>query len=242
MNFNREDEVTKTIIENLTKAINTSSFLGADYDDTYNNAFDAYIWEGTLLYDKITTDAGASKLVIIEKDKDYVFKVGFEGYWDSEVDIDEEGNETWNSYDRYFDYCSDYCELEYNLYNDAKTFFPGAERFLAAVDVVTPYTTRGIYIQERARFNIKKDTTISDNEIGEKIRSNSQTHGDAIGKLPDNWLESAIAYTIKNHCEEDFENFLNWLEENKINDIHSGNVGMIGDRPVLIDFSGYCED
>ena len=41
--------------------------------------------------------------------------------------------------------------------------------------------------------------------------------------------------------EEKFEIILNFLNENGINDLHNGNWGFIGERPVIFDYSGFHE-
>ncbi len=49
------------------------------------------------------------------------------------------------------------------------------------------------------------------------------------------WLAQALEY----HGEEQFMKFLDFIERTDINDLHSGNMGYIGNRPVLLDYSGF---
>lgn len=54
--------------------------------------------------------------------------------------------------------------------------------------------------------------------------------------LPIKWLKNAIAY----HGAKRVVKFLKFIiGELKINDLHGGNVGYIGERPVVFDLSGY---
>lgn len=57
--------------------------------------------------------------------------------------------------------------------------------------------------------------------------------------LPMKWLQNAIAY----HGAKRVVKFLKFIiGELKINDLHCGNVGYIGERPVVFDLSGYYSD
>lgn len=57
--------------------------------------------------------------------------------------------------------------------------------------------------------------------------------------LPTGWLENAIRY----HGAKRVVKFLNFIiGELEINDLHSGNVGYVGERPVIFDMSGYYGD
>lgn len=41
---------------------------------------------------------------------------------------------------------------------------------------------------------------------------------------------------------EKFLKFLDYIEENRINDLHTGNIGSLNGRPVLFDYAGFREE
>lgn len=62
----------------------------------------------------------------------------------------------------------------------------------------------------------------------------------AIKKSPLTERNQVVGYTFqKNYKEKELDAFINFLEEHKINDLHCGNVGEVGGKPVLIDYAGY---
>lgn len=51
--------------------------------------------------------------------------------------------------------------------------------------------------------------------------------------------EGGTAFMRALLTNEMWERFWNFCQDHHINDLHSGNVGLLGNKPVLIDFSGY---
>ena len=39
--------------------------------------------------------------------------------------------------------------------------------------------------------------------------------------------------------ENEIEKLLKFINDEKINDLHSGNLGYLNDRPVIVDYAGY---
>ena len=39
-----------------------------------------------------------------------------------------------------------------------------------------------------------------------------------------------------------FWKFLDYIEENRINDLHTGNIGSLNGKPVLFDYAGFREE
>ena len=52
----------------------------------------------------------------------------------------------------------------------------------------------------------------------------------------DEYVENLLSF---HYDHKRLDNFLDFCEENDINDIHTGNVGYINGRLVVIDYSGY---
>ena len=61
------------------------------------------------------------------------------------------------------------------------------------------------------------------------------TRTDCLSKV---WLKIAINYFGYSHIGK----LARFIQTNRINDLHNGNVGFVKDRPVLIDFCGYNWD
>lgn len=49
------------------------------------------------------------------------------------------------------------------------------------------------------------------------------------------------AYFVEKYGYEEFMKIADFLEWNEINDLHSGNIGYIGDRIIFIDYAGYYD-
>ena len=51
------------------------------------------------------------------------------------------------------------------------------------------------------------------------------------------WLSDFLDY----FGEDIFQKFMKFIDKQNIGDLHSDNIGYIGNRPVLIDYSGYWD-
>ena len=49
------------------------------------------------------------------------------------------------------------------------------------------------------------------------------------------------AYFVEKYGYEEFMKIADFLEWNEINDLHSGNIGYVGDRVIFIDYAGYYD-
>ena len=58
---------------------------------------------------------------------------------------------------------------------------------------------------------------------------------------PDRMNLEFLGYMINYYGKGKVRTLCEFLFENRLNDFHSSNVGFIGDRPVLIDYSGFFE-
>ena len=187
---------------------------------------------------------GASKGVIWDKRSDYVIKVPINGsyggssYSESGTYLGYDNNmENW--YDGGFDNSWDYCLTESYLYEDA------GEWGLAAAFAGTIKINDNIYVQERATIfgeisekrNIESKLERSRNGYADYIYSLIRQSSTFLstGQLAEIWMLDFIDY----HGEEKFLEFLEFINENCINDLHWSNIGYIGDRPVLVDYSGF---
>lgn len=155
--------------------------------------------------------SGASKVVFWTDCGDSVFKMGFNKLR------------------------CDYCGLEAEYFAEAKKL--GLDEFFAATEFVMYYNGIRIYKAERAEVSFERLSS----DLYEKLKSDGMdedTISDTIDEADSccefmNWL--VPYYTDSEKADELFE----FLNESDINDLHSGNIGYIGNRLVLIDYSGY---
>lgn len=169
---------------------------------------------------------GASKLVIIPKQEtDYVIKIPFEGY----VEHNEFYSFTNANWDNYRNW--DYCLTEVLNYHCAKK--NKVERVLAKTRLIGEVNNHPIYIQERAMTyeDAEEDKVIND------IRSTSRTHKICSKKhykiFNLDWITDVYNYYGKRR----FDKIMSFVET--IGDLHDDNIGYIGSRPVLVDYSDF---
>lgn len=195
---------------------------------------------------KFTWNMGASKLVILPCGEDFVIKIPFNGtYCDDEIDyetgevLSEGGWECFTSYeyDSDMDFDGNYCGREADISDIAAA--EDLEECFAITECVGRCKGYLIYKQARA-------TTILADVLDEKSDSLSIEERKSIrDKCNDMGVYGFNIYWLKDFLEFFGEEILKQLDRfidtYGINDLHTSNVGYIGNRPVLIDYSGYFE-
>lgn len=170
---------------------------------------------------------GMSKYVIFF-DNDSVIKIPFNGEWTYNCDSDD------YCFDEF--YCKDYCAIEEEIYNRA--YNEGLEMFFAATEFIgTGKCGKPFYRSERVLCLDSAeghDFAINHNPSqGSKDKANKYVYKTP---LPFGWLARAYEY----YEEALVERFIEFIDENNIDDIHDGNVGFRKDgAPVLLDYSGF---
>jgi hypothetical protein len=180
--------------------------------------------------------SGVSKLCIIPEGADYVIKIPFKGNLDDENDFYyefENANET--------ETCWDYCLTELLYYQQAKHFKVEKAfcktKLLGYINDYYP-----IYVQQRAEpFENKYSFAMTCNYRNDKTNHIENTKDYCASKLyrffNDIWLTDALEY----YGKAQFDKIMSFIEDCRIRDLHSGNLGYIGARPVIIDFSDYVD-
>lgn len=188
---------------------------------------------------------GASKMVIIQPDKDYVIKMPFTGEYFEDFDVyDDEGTEKYKTEMTYVNYYGadtpngwDYCAAEASHYMQAVAEGFGVAfapcHFLADGDIP-------IYVQDKCEIfkysnlhTSKEEREKTSDFFKDKPNSNSM----AVESLPLDWL---TAFRLK-HGEQFLLDFLNFLEENGWDDdLREANIGFLNGNPVLVDYSGFA--
>ena len=180
---------------------------------------------------------GATKLVIILPDCDFVIKIPFSGsyqeiYQDRTDDYEEEYVEFENAD---FETCEwDYCKTEVNRYNLAKNV--GIEKYFAKTECIGMVNHYPIYIQQKAEiFADVKDL----NSYSEEKKSSTREKCDKedLWCFNECWLSDLLDY-----CgDKIFSFFMSFIKDNDFDDLHSSNIGYINGVPVLVDYSGFNE-
>lgn len=176
---------------------------------------------------------GASKLVLIPFDTPFVIKIPFTGYHLGFYEDFVNAN-----YDKRFFY--DYCLTEVLTYKAAKKI--KLDNFFAKERIIGNINSTNIYIQEKIEpYSIvfgKSSTPIKTTPEDLNNFDNLLYEFDGISMdIPEDWLLSAMLY----HGKAKTSRFIDFIQENRINDLHEENVGFIEDKPVIFDYSGYYE-
>jgi hypothetical protein len=139
------------------------------------------------------------------------------------------------------DESTDYCEQEVRFYESAKAY--GVERLLLPIEKVG--VTKGgipLYIQPIYKFTIAEMGCRQQEMVANRFRKTRKvatvravSHGCYYAPNKD-WMARAIQLYGKKFMRS----FEEWTNTNHVNDLHSQNIGYIGNfRPVLIDYAGY---
>lgn len=206
--------------------INPNFFTDEDID-TFIGAID---WKKTGVFDY---EFGATKLVIIPANYDFVIKIPFNGGW--------------SSYSCEYEYfkCENYCEEEIDIYYNAKD--NGFEQFFFPLKEIE-YKNNIVYIQEKVdNVYCDEETKAYSNYDSKQIILDSRSKHSgrelsyALDKLPLDW-EATCLDTLNGDILA-FEDFIRFLSEyGIINDLHEGNIGYKNGHPVIFDYGGYYED
>ena len=198
-----------------------------------------------ILYETFRCDevlTGVSKCVVLLSNQNFVLKIPFEGqkFFEQIRNLDaEEFN--YDDYDYVFHPFScartkdhwDYCNDEVEIFKKAEA--AGVSSFFARTDFYG-YSKDNypIYIQERCEVFGNVDVDDRYKSLSKKIKTSASK---VSSELPEEWIALAIEY----FGQELTDKFLAFVEDEHIDDLHYDNFGFIGDRPVLIDYSGYSD-
>lgn len=184
---------------------------------------------------KFAYNYGVSKLVILPEHENFVIKIPFSGVGlkcEKPFEYANEDNQ----------HCWDYCATEILYYHAAKTKFRAAP-VLAKPRFVGYVSGYPIYVQQKAvtfgeRYGDRQPYIMEDSaELRYKksiVRSTCNSTGMYIFNMK--WLTDVLDY----YGEKQFDIFVNFI--NTLSDLHNQNIGYIGDRPVIIDFSDWNDN
>ena len=188
------------------------------------------------------SDDGATKCVILPHGANYVFKIPYNGTISESEQWDEEAEEWYYENGVFFPFEGavygykkqywDYCYSELIIYNKARA--KRVEKFFCKTRLFGRVDGHPIYIQERAT-SIGPDWSHSSKEERESTEKFCEEHN--VMSFNAQWQTDAINY----YGEKRFLEFMKFLEEEHISDLHCGNIGYVGDRPVLLDFASFWD-
>ena len=184
---------------------------------------------------------GVSKMAIIIPGCSLVIKIPFNGQWkyeeryNKETGEYEEGEEYFEPFYEY----EDYCALEESVYKNAEA--AGFDQYLAKTSFYKAIKNCYVYVQEKGfgLYSDKASTPTDDSRRKIKARRDGY-----IGTS--DWSACFIDF----FGEDAFEKFYNYCvygdDEHEMcidDDLHAGNIGFRADgSPVILDYSGWaCE-
>lgn len=174
-------------------------------------------------------DWGCTKLVFGLKElPDWVIKVGFRVNIENIPDFDSDE-------DQY-----DFCKKEYTNYCKAKQ--SGVADYFAEVEELCCIEGKTFYLQRRAICSEDKvSSKLYDYASGSFELADYETEEDYDEEVREYIYDGMDDYEKAIAVLGNDEQLIDFLLENKINDLHEGNFGYINDKDhyVIIDFSGY---
>jgi hypothetical protein len=196
-----------------------------------------------------TVDNGATKVVLLFTSSDYVVKIPFKGElcecdnYDCENSCNRDCSCSRCSRRNIVENCDeftcarigeseyswDYCAAEQFFYE--KAIAAGVEEFFIKTIFIGEFDGHPIYLQEKVEvygYNSQTKSSEQSKEIFiEKFRYSEIQNADFGGLLVEYYGEDRVNQLVE------------FLSEVGINDLHSSNVGICANRPVLFDYSGY---
>ncbi len=176
-------------------------------------------------------DNGVSKVCIIPVQTNFVIKIPFNSSKDNY--FYEEESEFFCNANSCFGHEWDYCFTELLLYNLAKK--EKIDKAFCKTRLLGCVNNYPIYIQEKAstvRSLIKKVDNIS----SIKKKGIKYCQEKKFSCFDSSWIGDAIQY----YGEKRANKIMSFIDKHQIGDLYEDNIGYIGNRPVLIDFSDYC--
>jgi hypothetical protein len=190
-------------------------------------------------------DSGATKLVLIFKKLGFVIKIPFNVSSDDyyEPCYDDDGNEIEGegSYCTYpFSGSSsslrqwDYCHAEIELYAEAKED-DVADYFGAMEEMYDENGEYPLYVQPY--ITPYKSTGVSDKTFKneDESRAWSSVRNDFNCGLSKYWVKDFLTYWGRTA----YEKLIKFCEDHEIWDLHCGNIGYYGNKPVILDYAGF---
>lgn len=173
---------------------------------------------------------GITKLCIIPEDSLYVLKIPFKGtidcYDDEYYDFVGAGGGVFE-----WDYCAFESFISKKADEEKVGFFFAKEELLGYVN------DHPIYIQKRAQSfaDLKGDPDCMEDtseSVKASIKYCKKKRCECFNAY---WIADAFEY----YGEEKVEALFDFLKKYEIDDLHNENIGYVGDRPIIFDYSSF---
>ena len=210
MTFNKKE------ILNMFEGFN---FFDPTFDDTRVDELVLYLYDKGYIFNY---DFGATKLVIMPRNKDYVIKIPFQGYY-----IGDFCNFIGASSECEWDYCNVEVERYYNI---CSTPFKDCFAETIFIGYINNYP---IYLQEKCTpFNNSHNKTREKRKLMDSFLYKVNCWND----LNSDWCIDLLKY----YGPKKFKEFLALIKKLKWDDdLTYDNVGYKNNHPIIIDFSGF---
>ena len=223
-------EARKEDLDEILEALSYGTFDENDEADFYSIVVQPFSEKYKKPFDYAT---GATKGVLIFEQLGFVIKIPFcrnteDCYYNSAYGEYEccyfTGADTDNGWD--------YCEAEADKYERAEA--EGLAQCFAKTKKIGDIDGYPIYMQELA--DIYKSIDYQSSHTEEDSRQvSSICNSNNFYMFNLEWLSDAFHY----YGEKVFHKLLEFIRTVGINDLHDGNIGYIGNRPVLVDYSSF---
>lgn len=231
----------KEIIDNIIDKF--FSIVGEDWD-FYIDYESYYLGELVNCIPGCNLYIGATKMVIVNDNCDFVIKIPFYGKQTYDYDSDEYVYEDFlhadNGYNGW-----DYCLTETNIYNMAvkagvEEFFPETYEYQEGYGIFPPvYIQKKMILWEDSEYKFK-----TEEEKYEALTTYESIFG-FCGNTSNRMPPYIFIYICLNYYGEDkTRNLLYFIKchNDIINDLHYNNIGVRNDgSPIIFDFSGFRE-
>jgi hypothetical protein len=197
-------------------------------DNCYSNIVD---YCDSNFFNTGKSENGATKIVLFPHNSNYVVKIPFSHDSYGSYDEDEKpdlfyGAGEPNGWD--------YCRAEVILYEKAQE--ANIEECFLKTELLGYVSNHPIYIQEEVEmFFSRNDKSPKDWSSEQEVCNYCQSHN--YWCFNSYWIDDFLKF----YGEKMFDLLSKFLRDNCIHDLHSGNLGYINDRPVIVDYGSYHE-
>lgn len=206
-------------------------------DDSLTSSAECYVEKVLALAKsmniKISYSYGVSQICFILENQPKVIKIGFDGRMYYNEYYDEETDSYIDSDPEFEEYSINYTEKAQSIYDLAVS--KGVEEFFAKTELLgTTFCNQPVWAQEFVYpFDTQHTSTTKPSKKSYDLAKKSY--------LP--FSIEWIATAIEIYGEDKVKALSNFIEDNDLNDFHSGNYGwdLVG-NPKIFDFSGFNPD
>ena len=149
--------------------------------------------------------------------------------WDFVIKIDR----MWDADDH------KYCELEAENYASAIRY--GIQQVVLPTELVAEINSIKIYRQPKYTFSANELPRQFKTRLHKKLKGLERK--DIVNKIDHSCYDGIyhlwLAHALLLYGKAYMKSFEAWTQEHRINDLHTGNIGWLKGKPILLDYAGY---